>query len=222
MLNIFSAYSGNQAIIASLAFFIAILLSLSVHEFAHAFVAVKQGDLTPKAYKRLTLNPFAHIDPMGILMLIVVGFGWAKPVPVNPIKFKHYRRGMFFVSIAGVVTNFIFFLLFSIVNVLILTGNITLDLSASLGFFVFILVNFFAIINLSLAIFNLLPIAPLDGFNMVSAFSKSDNGYLKFMRQNGQWVLIALLISGLLERMIRFVYDFISDPINQFLVNLFS
>ena len=88
MLNILSVYSGNEAIIAILAFFIAILFCLTVHEFAHAYVAHIQGDLTAKAYGRLTLNPLAHIEPLGMLMLLIVGFGWAKPVPVNPIKFK--------------------------------------------------------------------------------------------------------------------------------------
>ena len=96
MFNILNAYSGNQAIIAILAFFIAILFSLTIHEFSHAAVAHMQGDLTPKAYGRLTLNPFKHIEPMGMLMLLIVGFGWAKPVPINPIKFKKLSQGYVF------------------------------------------------------------------------------------------------------------------------------
>jgi Zn-dependent protease len=220
MLGIFSNFQGAEAIIVLVAFFIAILISLSLHEFAHAYVAHKQGDLTPKTYGRLTLNPMAHIDPIGMLMLLFIGFGWAKPVPVNPIKFKHYRRGFFFVSVAGIVVNFILFLLFTILNILIVQGTIPLNTSVSLGLFVAYLVQFLVTINLSLAIFNLLPIAPLDGFNMLSAIIKKPSKFLKFMRENGQWVLIILLITGLLEVIIFNLYDFIANPITQFFTNL--
>ena len=221
MLNILSVYSGNQAIIAIIAFFIAILFCLTIHEFAHAFVANKQGDLTPKAYGRLTLNPLAHIEPIGMLMLLIVGFGWAKPVPVNPTKFKNYRKGMFLVSIAGVTINFIAFILFTALVVLMANGAIYVDIDTSLGFFLFLLVSFTATINLSLAIFNLLPIFPLDGFNIVASFSKTNNKFLQFMQKNGTIVLIILIVSDVLQFVISNVYDFISQPIINFFTNLF-
>ena len=184
-------------------------------------MAHKQADLTPKAYGRLTLNPLAHIEPIGMLMLLIVGFGWAKPVPVNPTKFKSFRKGMFFVSIAGVSVNFIFFLIFTALSVLISGGAIALNVDTSLGFFTFLLVNFIAIINLSLAIFNLLPVFPLDGFNIVSSLSKTRNAFLQFMQKNGTIVLIVLLLSGALEFAISYIYDFISTPVTNFFTNLF-
>jgi len=220
MLNIFSAYEGTEAIIAFLAFFIAIIVSLSFHEFAHAYTAHIQGDLTPKTYGRLTLNPIAHIEPVGMLMLLFVGFGWAKPVPVNPLKFKHYRRGFFIVSIAGVVVNFLFFLLFTVINILIILGRIPLDTNTSIGLFTYFLVNFLLTINLSLTIFNLFPIAPLDGFNILTVFFKRDNDFLKFLRNYGQWILLVLLISGMLERAILFLYNLIATPITIFFTQL--
>lgn len=220
MLNIFSNYEGTTAFIVFFAFLVSIIIALSFHEFAHAFVAHKQGDLTPKSYGRLTLNPIAHIDPIGMIMLILLGFGWAKPVPVNPIKFKHYRRGFFFVSVAGIVTNIIMFIIFTVLNVLIVGGKIPLALDTSLGMFAFYIVQFMASINLTLAIFNFLPIAPLDGFNMLTAIIRYDSKFLKFMRENGQWVLLILLISGLLETIILKVYNFIATPIIELFVNL--
>ena len=90
-----------------LSIFLALIVVLPVHEFAHAFVAVKCGDYTPKSYKRLTLNPLAHFDPVGLACFVFAGFGWAKPVPVNPYNFKNYKWGSFFVAIAGVVANYI-------------------------------------------------------------------------------------------------------------------
>ncbi len=94
-------------IISYVAIFLAILIVMPAHEFAHAFVAYKCGDYTPKARGRLTLNPFAHFDVLGLIMLMVARFGWAKPVPINPYNFKHYKRDYFLVSIAGVTMNLI-------------------------------------------------------------------------------------------------------------------
>lgn len=216
MLDIFTQFEGTEAIIVFIAFFMAIIISLSLHEFAHAYVAHKQGDLTPKSYGRLTINPMAHIDPLGMIMLILLGFGWAKPVPVNPIKFKRYRLGFFLVSVAGIVVNLLLFLLFVGLFVLMENGIIPINIDVSLGYFAYYFVYFLWVINLSLALFNLLPIAPLDGFNMLSATMKRDNAFLKFMRQYGQWVLLALLISGALELLLRTIFNFIANPVIDF------
>ena len=99
----FSVYD----ILDYIAKFLALMLVLSLHEFAHAFAAVKCGDITPKLNNRYTINPFAHFDLVGLLSFLLVGFGWAKPVPVNPNNFNKYKRGLFFVSIAGVLMNYV-------------------------------------------------------------------------------------------------------------------
>ena len=94
-------------VIELVASFFAVVIVLTLHEFAHAFVAYKCGDLTPKFNKRLTLNPMRHFDLVGLLCFTFVGFGWAKPVPINPNNFKHYRRGLAFTSTAGVIMNYL-------------------------------------------------------------------------------------------------------------------
>src|SRR5690554_5725903 len=106
MINFFQTHSGLDLLSAVAAFSIALIIAFSLHEFAHAFVAHKLGDNTAKIEGRLTLNPLSHIDPLGFLFLFLLGFGWAKPVPVNKYNFKSNRRlGMFYVAIAGVVVN---------------------------------------------------------------------------------------------------------------------
>ena len=94
-------------IIEYMALFLAVLIVLPIHEFAHAYAAVKCGDNTPKFSGRLTLNPLAHFDVLGLLMIIFVRFGWAKPVPINPYNFRNRRRGYFWTSIAGVLSNYL-------------------------------------------------------------------------------------------------------------------
>ncbi|MGD9901741.1 MAG: site-2 protease family protein [Spirochaetales bacterium] len=222
MFNILSTYSGSEAIIISIAFFIAILFSLALHEFGHAFVAYKQGDITAKSYGRLTINPFAHVDPMGMLMLIVFGFGWAKPVPVNPIKFKNYRKGIFLVSIAGISVNLILFILFTFIYALMMTQIIPLDLNTSLGLFVFVLVQLFAGINLSLAAFNLIPVAPLDGFNIMNVLFKKSNKYIEFVARYGQIILLVLLLSGLLTKYIELMYNVVFTPLLTLFINVLT
>lgn len=188
---------GNT-IIYVIAFLLAVLCCISVHEYAHAYVAKKMGDDTATRLGRFTLNPIAHLDLMGSLSFLLFGFGWAKPVPINPTKFKEYRKGLFLVSIAGVVAN-VFFALFS-AGLYILVIKIFLSLSSDAQFVTFLstfLQTFFGqllYLNLELAIFNLLPLAPLDGFNMLFALTKEGNRVTNFLQKNGSTILIGLLI----------------------------
>ena len=107
MLNFLDIVEGYEFIYAGIAMLLVLIISLSLHEFGHAYVAYKQGDITPKYQGRVTLNPLAHIDPIGFLCCALFGFGWAKPVEINPLKFRNYKSGIFKVSIAGVTANLI-------------------------------------------------------------------------------------------------------------------
>jgi Zn-dependent protease len=138
-----------------------LIIALTVHEFAHAFVADRFGDDTPRIMGRLTLNPLKHLDVMGSLLLIIAGFGWAKPVPVNPAKLREHSRSAFmWVSIAGPAAN----LLLACLAAIPLRFNLipTLPASTILPSISSFLVTFF-VINLVLMVFNLLPLPPLDG-----------------------------------------------------------
>ena len=136
-----------------------VLLCLPIHEFAHAFTADKLGDPTPRRAGRLTLNPLAHLDVFGTIALLIVHFGWAKPVPVNPFNLRDRKGGMAIVAIAGPVSNLILCLIFAgITRLLMLIPSDSVWLNVTV-----LVVYYIAYINLALALFNLLPIPPLDG-----------------------------------------------------------
>jgi len=149
----------------------AILIAFAFHEFAHAFVADKLGDKTPRFEGRLTLNPMEHIDIMGFLMIILIGFGWAKPVRTNPSAYKNYYRDDFLVSIAGPIGNFIVSLLFSIILGLYLglfNQMIPVYIANVLQDMIVTVIS----LNVGLGIFNLLPIPGFDGFNILKDIFK--------------------------------------------------
>lgn len=178
---------GYSGIIQFVFAAIAIVISIVLHELAHGYVALWNGDHTAKAYGRLSLNPLVHFDPIGLLMLALAHFGYARPVPVNPDNFKKRRRGCFTVSIAGIVLN--------LVLSFICVPFYFLCVASSIAFFN-VLSSFFywmIIINANLAVFNILPIYPLDGFRIVESFTRSYNPFVRFMHVYGQYVLIALI-----------------------------
>lgn len=136
-----------------------IIIASTFHEYAHAWTATKLGDLTSKVNGRLTLNPLKHIDPLGALCMILFKFGWSKPVPINEYNFENRTRDTALVSFAGPISNILLLFAISLLNSIIKpTGN----------FYVFFVT--FAMVNIVLAIFNLLPIPPLDGHKIVRAF----------------------------------------------------
>lgn len=204
-----------------LSFLLAIMFCLSVHEYAHAKVAYKCGDDTAYLSKRMTINPLAHINPIGVICLTLFGFGWANPVPINSAKFKEYRKGIFLTSVAGVLTNFV--LAFFGFGLLVLAGYIIGKLSIEFDSFVYYLttfiysfISFFATINLNLAIFNLLPIAPLDGFNVIRSLTKGTNKFVNFMQRYGSYILLILLITSLLGIALSYVNSFFMLPMYTF------
>lgn len=164
----------------------AVVISLTVHEFSHAWMANKLGDPTPKAEGRLSLNPLRHIDIYGFIVMLLVHFGWAKPVPVNPMYFKDPRKGMLYTAIAGPVSN----LCLCVISSLFLVLSIALKLPYFFSRFFLYMV----LLNVGLAVFNLIPIHPFDGSRVVSYFVPR---YAVFMARNGntiQLIFIALLV----------------------------
>jgi Zn-dependent protease len=184
-------------------YIIAILIAIAVHECAHAFAANRLGDPTAENQGRLTLNPIAHIDPLGALMFVIIGFGWAKPVPVNPMYFRHPNRDMAITALAGPFSNLI---LAAVAFVLLWltsgTGASSIsDLLAGASDFssgqqvMFQVLRDSLFVNLALMAFNLLPIAPLDGSNIlrIAIPRNLQDRYDDWIRI-GPWVLLALII----------------------------
>jgi Zn-dependent protease len=177
----------------------AVLIGLTVHELSHAFVALRLGDDTPKALGRLTINPIKHIDPLGFILLVVAGFGWAKPVVINRANLKNPVRDDILIALAGPFSN----LVFAVVIVFVLKAVLALarfraegTADAVLSFFLV-----FAAINVSLGLFNLLPIPPLDGSHAISSLlsRKSATGAALFFKF-GSYALIGVIV---LERIVN-------------------
>ena len=178
-------------IITLLASFFAVMVVLSFHEFAHAFVAYKCGDPTAKINGRCSLNPMVHFDLLGLIMFTFAGFGWAKPVPINPLNFNHYRRGLTLTAIAGVVMNLIMaFLLFPIYKLVVLYVNIPLWPIQTFVEMLFMLLWTYSI---SFCVFNLIPLAPLDGWRVVEALNRRHGRVYRFFERYGSIILLILI-----------------------------
>lgn len=205
------------SIISTLMIAIVVVVSLVLHEIAHGYVALWNGDYTAKINGRLSLNPFVHFDIIGFIMLMVVGFGYAKPVPVNPYNFKHQKRGIFTVAIAGVLFNLL--LAFLSFGLMMFFGWLMVKFPNTenvLGFFR-LFFNYMVTINLGFMLFNLLPIYPLDGFRVIEAFTRFTNPVTKFLRDYGQFILIALVGMSIVVRMFNlpFYLDILGFLISQ-------
>ena len=171
-----------------------IIIALSFHEFAHAKVADYWGDDTPGRQGRLTIDPRAHVDLMGIVCLLLVHFGWGKPVMINPQRFRDRRKGLITVSLAGVTMNFILAVVFAGILKLLITVNPTIFFGG-IGSILSSMILEVIYINLSLMFFNLLPIPPLDGFNFISELFKLYNTrFYAFVRNYSWWILMGMII----------------------------
>ena len=195
----------------------AILIAISFHEFAHAAVAYKSGDYTPKFQGRVTLNPLAHLDPFGLLCLVFIGFGWGKPVVVDPGNFKSYRRDELLVSLAGVTMNLVLAFVFG--GVLGLYVKLAPAFTATyMGSVIAQIILLTIRINLVLMFFNLIPVPPLDGFNVISSIFNIKHTELYYkIYQNGMFILLALIIFNVVDVVLRFTVD----PMFSFIIRLF-
>ena len=185
-----------------------IFITMPVHEFAHAFAAYKLGDNSQKYQGRLTLNPFSHIDWMGALCIILVGFGWAKPVQVNGYNFKNPKRDMALTAFAGPFAN----LVVCFVSLFLYYLFIALSYKTLITVFVYVglFFSYIAQINVSLAVFNLIPVPPLDGSKLLAAILP-DRIYYKFMQYERYlyFAVILLIFSGLLDGPMYFITNHI-------------
>ena len=185
-------------VIYYLAAIVAVIFVFAPHEFAHAYVAYQCGDPTAKMRGRMTLNPIKHLDVYGFVLCILAGFGWAKPVPIDPYNFKNYRRGLFLTSIAGVVTNYIIaFIVYPLYLLVIFYLPADGALLYLKDFLYQTTLNIY-VFSLGVFIFNLLPLNPLDGFRVVQALTRDVNPVNRFLRNYGMYILIILVLESFL------------------------
>ena len=169
----------------------AFLLAITIHEFSHGYIAFKLGDNTAKDAGRLSLNPLVHLDLFGLLALVFIGFGWAKPVPVNPFNLANPRRDNLWIALAGPVSNFISAFVFGLLfRVLVpILGN------TGVGQVILTMIFLAVWINLILTIFNLLPIPPLDGFHILEGLvSYETYQKLQAYERMGPMILLGLIV----------------------------
>ena len=207
-----------DVVLGIVALLMALFVAIPFHEFAHAFVAKKEGDYTAAAYKRCTPAALAHFDPIGFFMMMFFGFGWAKPVPVNPNNFKRGRKSQFLVSIAGIVMNLILGIVFLFIYMLIYKIDSSFYTNSYYGYMLMRFLIYSFSLNFGLAIFNLLPIYPFDGYNIIDSMCRYDNAYLRFAKKYSSIIFIILIVTGLYD----LCYGYIIDKLFSFFVNLFA
>ena len=197
-----------------------ILLALTFHEYAHAFVANRLGDATAKEQGRLTMNPLVHLDLLGTAMLFIASIGWAKPVPVNPFAFKNPKRDLLWVSLAGPGSNLLLAFIFGLVCRVLGVESLQNPGYGIAGIINF-LVGYGMVVNIVLAIFNILPIPPLDGSKILMGLvpQKYENHFAPLMRY-GPTLLIVIIAMGFIAKIP--ILWFIINPFVKFFSFIFA
>ncbi len=199
----------TSKVIIFLTFSVAVIIALSMHEYAHAFTAVKCGDPTPKLAGRLTLNPLVHFDVAGLLCFLFLGFGWAKPVPINPFNFKNVKKDSFLVSTSGVLVNLILaFVSYPIAILFMRVVDTSIVWEICFYLFLYIFQT-----NLVFLVFNLIPVYPLDGFNAIASLTKYNNKFVDFMRRYGSIILLILIIVFHVTDLFNIIVSYVGYPI---------
>ena len=194
--------SGSVGLVDFIIFIISsaivVFLTMPIHEFAHGYAAVKLGDNTPRYQGRLSLNPLRHIDPLGALCILILGFGWAKPVRVNSFNLKNPKRDMAIIALAGPLSNVIVALISLIIY------NIVIRFVQSL--YIPLIFYYIAVININLAVYNLIPVPPLDGSRILGALLP-DRTYYKMMQYERYifYAVLALTFLGVLNVPLNFL-----------------
>lgn len=202
----------------------AILIAMTMHELAHGYVSYKLGDPTPKSDGRLSLNPLRHLDPLGTLCMLLFGFGWAKPVQVNPSYYDDPKAGMMWTAVAGPLMNFLMALLSLVIMAALLSVfGVYVILQNGIVSYLITLCFYTATLNVGLGVFNLIPIPPLDGSKVLAGVLPQDL-YLKLM----QWepyigmILLLVLYSGLLNAPLVGVTNSIVEAMSNLVIHLFG
>ena len=200
----------------TLYFLPALLIALSVHEFAHAYVAYKLGDRSQKALGRLTISPLAHIDPIGFIFMLVFKFGWGKPVRVDDRNFTHRRKAMMWISLAGPMSNVILAIVFTILlKLLEVLGVLNMMADSSIGQILTIMLFYAIQFNMVFAVFNLIPIPPFDGSKVLYYFLPyKGKQFMDKIEQYSIWILIFLMITDLYVIIIQPAYSLLAWIIN--------
>lgn len=202
-----------------LVYILILTLSLGAHEYAHALAAYRNGDYTAKNLGRMTINPFAHFNAYGFVCLLLLGFGWAEPVPVNPYYLNRGKKSLFQVAIAGVTANIILAIVFALLISALYTFFGAFVVSGSFISIIAIEGLYLGLtINLSLAIFNLLPLYPLDGSKVLELTLKPGNKLIEFLKRYSMLLLLTLLLFGV----ISFILDALVSFLGTGMITLWS
>ena len=202
--------SIGEAIISRLLMLPGIIIGLSLHEAGHAYTSYWLGDPTPKAQGRLSVNPLRHIDPIGFVFLLVAGFGWGRPVEINPVFYKHKRRDEFIVSIAGVTVNLIVAIVFSFIAKAV--GSAYMHDPSDPLYYLYMIIVYVVYINLILMAFNLIPCPPLDGWGIVTQiFDLRKYSWWLPVYRKGSLILMVIILLGLTGRIISPIVSALMD-----------
>lgn len=217
--------SDTNALLSLVLTLPAVLIAITFHEYAHAFAADKLGDDTPRNQGRLTLNPLAHLDPVGSIMLVFAGFGWGKPVEINPRNFNRdvdMSKGEAIVSIAGPLMNFLLAIVFTIIYFIIIKFATTFAIT-KVGIVILTLIQTTIIINVGLGVFNLIPLPPLDGSKVLNHFLPySAKEWFARYSQVFYIVFVILWITGIAGSIISPIINLVYTGITKLIALLFG